>query len=281
MQQFNAFLLAMTLSLLIVVACLFHALKQHPPYAAQIQPDLGVHSPLAGEKSSQGTQGTSEKTDSKSTGRQVEQSNEEGSEFWPPFLGVRLKITDSLLAVFTLGLLVFTGLLWQSTEKLWIAGEKTAASQSRDTRILQRAYLAVQARGIEVSSQNQVTAGIAVLNTGRLPARKVSGYANIKWAQERDTEDFAENSILPHAYVLPVGEENWLGTGALAEGMRKMNGQNGYIFVWGRFTYEDGFGEMRFLTFCHRYSCGAPRETGGVGIEARHARQHQYYNNAD
>jgi hypothetical protein len=35
----------------------------------------------------------------------------EGNEFWPPFLGYRLKITDSLLALFTL-LLVIVG-AWQ------------------------------------------------------------------------------------------------------------------------------------------------------------------------
>jgi hypothetical protein len=39
----------------------------------------------------------------------------EGNEFWPPFLGYRLKITDSLLALFTL-LLVIVG-AWQGYQR--------------------------------------------------------------------------------------------------------------------------------------------------------------------
>ena len=175
----------------------------------------------------------------------------------------------------------FTFVLSISTIGLWFVTWRGAKNQSADTRILQRAYLAVQAGEIEISGQNQVTDRIAVINTGRLPARKVSGYANIKWAQARDTEDFPESIVPAHTYVLPVGEQSWLGTGALPQGIKVMNGQTGYVFVWGRFTYEDGFGEKRFLTFCHRYSCAAPRVTGGVNIEARQARQHHVYNDGD
>jgi hypothetical protein len=51
----------------------------------------------------------------------------EGNEFWPPFLGYRLKITDSLLALFTL-LLVIVG-AWQAyqlrrTVQASITGER-------------------------------------------------------------------------------------------------------------------------------------------------------------
>ena len=45
-----------------------------------------------------------------------------GSEFWPmTFYGLRLKVTDSLLVLFTFTLAIFTGLLWYSTEKVWTA----------------------------------------------------------------------------------------------------------------------------------------------------------------
>ena len=48
----------------------------------------------------------------------------EPSEYWPPFFGYKLKITDSLMALFTLGLLIATVKLWCSTDKLWIAARK-------------------------------------------------------------------------------------------------------------------------------------------------------------
>jgi hypothetical protein len=52
--------------------------------------------------------------------------NQEGTEFWPPFLGVRLKITDSLIALFTGVLAIYTARLNKSTKKLW--GEANIAS---------------------------------------------------------------------------------------------------------------------------------------------------------
>jgi hypothetical protein len=54
--------------------------------------------------------------------------NQEGTEFWPPFLGIRMKVTDSLLVLFTFVLAIFTGLLWNSTNKLWTAGEDNLLS---------------------------------------------------------------------------------------------------------------------------------------------------------
>jgi len=58
--------------------------------------------------------------------KQSEHGDDGGTEFWPPFYGYRIKITDSLLVFFTFILSIFTGLLWRSTEKLW--GETKATS---------------------------------------------------------------------------------------------------------------------------------------------------------
>src|SRR5260221_1356352 len=46
---------------------------------------------------------------------------QEGTEFWPTFLGLKLKVTDSLLVLVTLGLFGATVALWRSTDKLWKA----------------------------------------------------------------------------------------------------------------------------------------------------------------
>jgi hypothetical protein len=45
--------------------------------------------------------------------------HEQRTEFWSPFTGIELKITDSLLILVTCVLAIFTGLLWCSTKKLW------------------------------------------------------------------------------------------------------------------------------------------------------------------
>ncbi len=50
---------------------------------------------------------------------QGEYSANEGTEYWPPVLGLRLKITDSLLALFTFLLFVATVFLGWATVRLW------------------------------------------------------------------------------------------------------------------------------------------------------------------
>jgi hypothetical protein len=52
------------------------------------------------------------------------------TEYWPTVFGVKLKITDSLLALFTLG-------LWISTNQLWKSGERQAAFTQGQLKLAQ------------------------------------------------------------------------------------------------------------------------------------------------
>jgi hypothetical protein len=55
----------------------------------------------------------------------------EGTEFWPPIFGYRLKVTDTLVALFTALLFIATWLLWLATKKLVLGAENTAERQLR------------------------------------------------------------------------------------------------------------------------------------------------------
>jgi hypothetical protein len=94
MQRVNIFLLVLCVSLLILVAGLFHALKQHFPYAPQINAEQKADGTFKGDKKSEGNAPTAHQID---RGENPQEAEKEGTEFWPPFLGIRLKITDSLL----------------------------------------------------------------------------------------------------------------------------------------------------------------------------------------
>jgi hypothetical protein len=59
------------------------------------------------------------------TEKQTELS-EEGTEFWPPLFGYRLKITDTLLVTVTFLLFAATLALWLATRRLVKSGENTA-----------------------------------------------------------------------------------------------------------------------------------------------------------
>jgi hypothetical protein len=54
-----------------------------------------------------------------------------GTEFWPPLFGYRLKVTDTLIAVFTAALFIATWLLWLATKTLVRGAEWTAERQLR------------------------------------------------------------------------------------------------------------------------------------------------------
>lgn len=111
-------------------------------------------------------------------------SGEEGTEFWPQFHGVRIKITDSLLVLFTFILAIFTGLLWNSTHNLWAetkaAGKTTekaanaANTSAKATMLAERAYVKMShvspgVRWIE-GNKELFEIEVEVKNHGRTPA---------------------------------------------------------------------------------------------------------------
>lgn len=112
---------------------------------------------------------------------QREQGGEEGTEFWPSFLGHRIKITDSLLVIFTAVLAIFTLGLWVSTHRLWKAGERQAGL-TREALALNRLEFAASQRPwikikLTLSSsltwhdgRGRVSILVEAINTGNVPA---------------------------------------------------------------------------------------------------------------
>jgi hypothetical protein len=198
------------------------------------------------------------------------------------------KYEGLITAAFTIVLAVFTGTLWRSTDKLAAISINTASAQERDTRVLQRAYLAVEPLGInpflsEGVAPRQIVGHVAIVNVGRLPARNVSfQQAQIKWCanerlEEKDLPITA--TITPQKTVLPPGTKMRLGTHSIAVECLERDGS---IYVWGKVEYIDGFDIPRYTRFCHRYPTRM-HEQGhdGERIKAEHARYHQHGNDAD
>jgi len=59
----------------------------------------------------------------------------------------------------------------------------------------------------------------------------------------------------------------------------------GWIYVWGAYTYDDGFGSNQFAKFCHRYNRSTLRKEvdksapdDGYGIPADDGRIHRFGN---
>jgi hypothetical protein len=161
--------------LLVVLPLLYRPAQQAPKVYAQQE----TNGALKGEANAKGSPPQAAQANEERSWKHAEQGEEEGTEFWPPFLGIRLKITDSLLALFTAGLLIFTGLLWRSTDKLWAAGVRQA--ELTQTALIgdQRAWIMVS---MEIETLKFLDSGdksapgaeawirIKISNVGRTPA---------------------------------------------------------------------------------------------------------------
>jgi hypothetical protein len=195
----------------------------------------------------------------------------------------REHMPDWFVAIFTGLLTLVTLLLVRSTNRLWSETRSAAAEQSVETKVLQRAYLNVLARGIETTRAGAVVGQVSIRNAGNLPARSVSVSVKIGWFDNRAESEFDSGNVPLQANVLPARAEMPRGSRALQDGRSILALKRGYIYVWGRITYQDGFGDDRWLTFCHRYACetaeGIPGST--EGIDGKFARHHHAYNDGN
>ena len=200
------------------------------------------------------------------------------SEFWSA------KLTDWLLAVLTFFLALFTFRLWKSTDKLW-------QNASEDTRIIQRAYIAVEPLGIhsisdEVGDQTAV-AHISINNVGNLPAR------DVEWSIKCETD------VRRYRIRFPLNDREVYGHNTLPPGTKMMQGSDRFIFdegtepgaeggpflyIWGVVHYRDGFEDspLRKTEFCHRYNFeNLPSGELQYFFRPDHARIHRYGNDAN
>jgi hypothetical protein len=172
----------------------------------------------------------------------------------------------------------YTGVLAASTILLWFATWRGIRNQSRETQILQRAYLSVEARGIEqavVDRGDRMVALVALRNVGRLPAR------NVSWSASIGCPDVPPLPVADAGHgkgVLPPGTEMVVRTDDVLFADKVRNS----TFVWGMVSYEDGFGKPRFTKFCHVYATkafvGADK---AFTIPGERARYYEIGNDAD
>jgi len=186
----------------------------------------------------------------------------------------------------------FTVVLAFSTIGLWVVTWRASDRQVRETEILQRAYISIEAIGFEPfrsDPKNFGDARIQVTNVGKLPARKVSWIASRKFSRKADLEWFPVNeSRMEGNSVIPPGAEMKKGTLRISAQRfdrfkRGMGTRDRFLYVWGLIRYEDGFGQMRFTRFCHRYNIAALETdpSWGLRIWSTEARHHEHGNDAD
>jgi hypothetical protein len=191
--------------------------------------------------------------------------------------------TDDPVAVYTLVLAI-------STIGLWIVTWRGIRGQSRETRILQRAYLSVEPAGIHpiTRATKKAVAHIQISNVGKLPAKDVKWLINHEPSEDHDRRDFPVREELAEGEItLSPGISMQQGGGIVNVDTELQLPLGWYLYVWGAAYYTDGFGEKRVTRFCHRYNCSNVTETvhpggwpSGYKIESSLARYNRWGNDA-
>jgi len=197
------------------------------------------------------------------------------SRYWDWFSTTSFKLDhDEITALSTLAIAVFAGVL-----------AVVARRQSKDTRILQRAYLTVRPAGIHILGyRDEAVAHVEICNAGNLPATMVKWFIKHDFSSRLDwfTGEIDTRLVAGAGSVLAPHAEMAQASGPIEVGPDALRHQDGrYLYVWGAVTYRDGFGKKRSTTFCHRYDCAnAPEklEQGTVAMSGITAREHRYGN---
>jgi hypothetical protein len=199
--------------------------------------------------------------------------------------GLFLNFYGALIAgLATIAIAAFTYTLKQSTDQLAQTHRATAEAQERDTKIIQRAYLAVEPDGIRPmrSDIGKLLGYVTIKNVGHLPARNVSAFVSIKYANGDHYNDFSLG-VADGSYVVAPGIFLRQGSSSFDKSViNKLSKDKLFFYVWGAVYYNDGFVYGRHTRFCQRYRWeifGEPE--GRLTAPAEDARYHEYGNGTD
>lgn len=187
------------------------------------------------------------KIDTHESSEDTKDRSNEASEYWTVF-GHILKITDSLLVVFTALLFAATIFLYWATKSLVIGAEETAKRQLR-------AHVAVSPT--EFSDPNNFSIRFSMINYGQTPAYDVVETAvidifpyplppNFKFP-ELPIQQHSRIVLYPHATNI-----TGIAYGAKSSDLKDSGiAGDGRIYIYGRVTYTDIFKDPHVTEFCH------------------------------
>jgi len=212
-------------------------------------------------------------------GRYHAQNTEGNGSDWTRRFVCETKLGEFSLAVFTLFLVIFTGLLWSATDRLVRGADENARKQLR-------AYIGVEPRGVRrLLGQDILLGHYALRNVGGIPAKKISMFAVTDYYLDGTQRSFrigqlyeTTTALIPKA-EMTFGTATGVNIASLADdqGEDSASGVAGFIFVYGKVTYTDEFGTDGWTEFCHRYPCAMLEAE--TRIHRKYARYHEIAGN--
>ena len=153
-----------------------------------------------------------------------------------------------------------------------------------------RARISVLPEGInQLIASGEGMGHVALSNVGKLPARNVALYVEMKVADDREEDFYFPPRFEKIDRVVQPGTEMRQGSKQKIP-VAQLCTAGHYVYVWGVAYYEDGYGFQRFTRFGHRYATASynrsidwnepARETRSI-LDPDKARFHTEGNDAD
>jgi hypothetical protein len=214
---------------------------------------------------------------------------------WMHKFACDIRVGEFVIAIFSVFLAVFAGLLWGGIHQLQGTIRESVNSQKRDSEIIQRAYLSAYPLGVDPFDAAAYAEGhVGIRNVGHLPARKVRWFIDVTTSSDSRRTHFPIGQ-LSGSNVIHSGSEmrQWGRTAISPQEFQNFQGNNIWVYVWGAIHYDDGFGNERHTNFCHRYdargfspgvsgiSSQQISQLGRATITTDGAIDHQHGNGAD
>jgi hypothetical protein len=110
------------------------------------------------------------------------------------------------------------------------------------------------------------------------PAQKILSPISVQQTSRRSSvvANYPRRQLFANAAIASSRVAAYLSQQELLKWKPRQGQPENWLFVWCRVTYLDGFGDARFIDFCHRYNLSGSG-AGGV-MDASACRYHEYGN---
>jgi hypothetical protein len=253
----------MLVNVIIVIASLFitpleakpQRLEQAPQVKPENQPEnrLEPHNDTEKFKDVSASQsGHSSSEGSARVGKpNLDKANDEGTEFWPPLFGYRIKVTDSLLVLFTF-------LLWIATRNL-VLGANDASRREL------RAYVFGAPKSLtDIDPNKNIRVTFLFMNGGKTPAYSCVQSGDIIFVDHPLPKNFpfpsldepkSKSTIHPNLpFEGTIIAKNKFTRAQLEETLQAPITGGKRIYVFGRIDYVDAFKAKHWTTFCFSFA---------------------------
>jgi len=152
------------------------------------------------------------------------------------------------LGTITLGLAIFTALLWNATRKLVAEGQNTARHELR-------AYISCVSGNMSLIADTALRAEVEFRNTGRTPAHNVRLAITGAISPASQIPEFVDPEFVPHRQPIAPNAHWTVGHefhGLTKDDIQDVVSDKKLVYVWGRAEYTDIFTQPRSLRFRYR-----------------------------